>query len=71
VRRAANGTVSALSLLCTHTGCEVRWQPETERWHCPCHQGLFDAAGEVLAGPPPRALRQVAVRVDGDRVVLD
>jgi len=68
LRRAADGSVSALSLLCTHTACEVRWQGDDQRYHCPCHEGLFDEAGEVLAGPPPLPLRPVPVRIEGDQV---
>ena len=70
VRRAAGGAVDALSLLCTHSACEVRWQAAEERYLCPCHHGLFAPDGRVLAGPPPAPLRAVAVRVEGDQVVV-
>lgn len=70
LRRAEDGTLTALSLLCTHTGCTVDWQPDVERYHCPCHEGLYDASGEVLAGPPPRPLREVPVRLEGDEIVV-
>lgn len=70
VRRREDGSVDALSLLCTHTACEVKWQPATERYSCSCHEGLFDADGEVLLGPPPRPLRSVPARIDGEEVVL-
>ena len=60
------------SLLCTHQGCEVRWRPELERYRCPCHQGMFDAAGQPLSGPPARPLRVIQVGVEaGEIVVLD
>lgn len=70
LRRAGDGTVTALSLLCTHTACRVDWQPERQIYRCTCHEGLFDADGEVLAGPPERPLRRLPVRVEGDEVVV-
>ena len=39
------------------------------RWHCPCHEGNFDAAtGEVLSGPPPRPLGKIEVELRGDEI---
>lgn len=46
----------AYSDVCTHLSCSVLYQGDG-KLHCPCHEGLFDAAtGNVLAGPPPRPL---------------
>lgn len=65
-------SVAARSLLCTHQGCEVRWRAELDRYRCPCHQGMFDAAGQPFSGPPTRPLGVVQVRVEaGEIVVLD
>jgi Rieske Fe-S protein len=62
--------VVARSLLCTHFGCEVRWVEEDERYHCPCHEGRFDAAGRPVDGPPTRPLRAVPARIAGETVVV-
>jgi len=70
VRRADDGSVAARSLLCTHTGCEVVWMPARQLYHCPCHEGLFDADGRVVAGFPPRPLRDVPARIEGEEVVV-
>ena len=56
--------VKALSATCTHLGCQVRWDKEGKRFRCPCHGGAYDAQGRVIAGPPPRALDTIDVRVD-------
>lgn len=56
--------VSAFSATCTHLGCQVRWQADEKKFRCPCHGGVYDADGRVLAGPPPRALDRVEARVD-------
>jgi Rieske Fe-S protein len=46
----------AYSDVCTHLSCAVLYQGDG-KLHCPCHEGLFDAAtGYVLAGPPTRPL---------------
>lgn len=69
VLRTAEG-VTARSLLCAHMGCEVRWSQATRTYNCPCHGGVYDAGGEVVAGPPSHALRSAPVRIQGDAVVL-
>lgn len=46
----------AYSDVCTHLSCAVLYAGDGTL-HCPCHEGLFDAAtGNVLAGPPIRPL---------------
>ncbi|MGE4425255.1 MAG: FAD-dependent oxidoreductase [Solirubrobacteraceae bacterium] len=46
------GTVHAHSPLCTHMGCDVRFNDAEQSWDCPCHGSRFDARdGSVLEGP--------------------
>jgi len=59
--------VKALSATCTHLGCQVRWDADAKRFLCPCHGGEYDAQGRVVAGPPPRPLDPIEVRVDAAR----
>jgi Rieske Fe-S protein len=64
IRRAgSSGEFLALSAVCTHLGCNVRWRPEAQRFGCPCHAGFYDANGDVISGPPPRPLRKLETRV--------
>lgn len=42
----------ALSSTCPHLGCHVHWEPQHQRYFCPCHNGAFDAAGKGISGPP-------------------
>ncbi len=63
-------SIRCFSLVCTHLGCIVQWQEGAKEFYCPCHDGRFDQFGEVLAGPPPLPLEQIAVRVDGEMVVV-
>ena len=58
--------IRALSLVCTHLGCTVTVTP-TELI-CPCHGSRFDRTGQVVAGPAPRPLPQLAIRERGDQL---
>ena len=62
--RLSDTEVVAFSQKCTHLGCVVYYQPDEDRWHCPCHEGNFDATtGAVLSGPPTRPLGKIEVEV--------
>lgn len=60
--------IRALSLRCTHFSCRVRWEEAEGQYHCPCHQGRFDADGRPIAGPPETPLHAVPFRVEGEVV---
>jgi len=62
--------VTALSSTCTHLGCRVSWDSEAKQLKCPCHGGVYDRTGAVLAGPPPAPLATMTTRVDGDQVFI-
>jgi Rieske Fe-S protein len=62
-RGGSSGEFLALSGVCTHLGCNVRWSTDASRFACPCHSGLYDADGAVISGPPPKPLRQLETRV--------
>jgi Rieske Fe-S protein len=69
VRLTATDVV-AFSQKCTHLGCVVYYEPGEERWHCPCHEGNFDAStGAVISGPPTRPLGRIDVEVRDDGVI--
>jgi Rieske Fe-S protein len=50
------GRFTVLDARCTHLGCLVSWNADEERFLCPCHGGVFDGEGKVVAGPAPRPL---------------
>jgi menaquinol-cytochrome c reductase iron-sulfur subunit len=70
LRREEDGSLTAFSVYCTHTGCPVNWTPGARMFMCPCHGGTFHMDGRVAAGPPPRALDRHQVRVRNGRVEL-
>jgi Rieske Fe-S protein len=55
----AEGTLHAVSAICTHMGCQVQWNNAEETWDCPCHGSRFKPNGEVLAGPAESPLAKV------------
>jgi rieske iron-sulfur protein len=63
---------AAYSAICTHLACTVRFSGEGvaaapfSHIHCPCHAGVFDPrrGASVVAGPPPRPLPQLPVRLN-------
>jgi menaquinol-cytochrome c reductase iron-sulfur subunit len=54
----------AMSNVCTHLGCRTRWIADQQIFFCPCHNGVFDKEGEVVSGPPPRALDRYETKVE-------
>lgn len=70
-RRAPDGSVVALSSVCTHMGCNVAWSSGERAFVCPCHGGRYNDEGKVTSGPPPRPLRRHAVRVEDDQVWIE
>lgn len=60
----------AMSNICTHLGCRVRWIGDEKNFFCPCHNAVFDKDGEVVTGPPPRALDRFEVKVEDDQLYV-
>ena len=54
----------ALSATCTHLGCGVSWDDAKGQFLCPCHKGVFDRSGNVVSGPPPRAMDRFEARLN-------
>jgi Rieske Fe-S protein len=62
--------VKALSSTCTHLGCRVSWDAEAKQLKCPCHGGVYDRTGAVVAGPPPAPLASLMTRIDAGQVLI-
>ncbi|NIA12212.1 MAG: Rieske 2Fe-2S domain-containing protein [Nitrospiraceae bacterium] len=60
----------AMSDVCTHLGCHVRWLPDKNEFWCPCHNGIFDKHGKNISGPPPRPLDRYKVKVDNGQLFV-
>src|SRR5215204_1676652 len=67
--RTADGAYHAYGQKCTHLSCPVYYSRDHQRLECPCHEGAFNAAtGNVLYGPPPRALDAIELESREGRV---
>lgn len=60
----------AISPICTHLGCGVSWDASQKKFFCPCHGGVYDGDGRVLAGPPPRPLNRLEVKVENGKLFV-
>ncbi|UWX57958.1 FAD-dependent oxidoreductase [Chlorobaculum sp. MV4-Y] len=61
----------ALDGRCTHMGCPVAPEAGTGGFHCPCHDGRFNAEGVPVSGPPKAPLARLDVREAGEMLVIE
>jgi menaquinol-cytochrome c reductase iron-sulfur subunit len=65
-----NGQTKALSNVCAHMECPVRWETTLRQFLCPCHGGLYDITGLNVGGPPPKPLPEYVHRLDGTKLYI-
>jgi Rieske Fe-S protein len=68
--RTPEGELQAFSAVCTHLQCTVQYKADTSQVWCACHNGLYDLAGNVVSGPPPRSLERLTVNQRGEDIVV-
>jgi Rieske Fe-S protein len=68
--RTATGELKALTATCTHLACTVQYRTDRNDIWCACHNGVYDANGTNISGPPPRPLTKLEVAVRGEKVVV-
>jgi Rieske Fe-S protein len=58
--------IYAMSLLCTHAGCDISQSGSVSPrgLFCSCHGSSFDVHGNVLGGPAPASLPHFLVTAD-------
>ncbi len=64
--RGADGSLHAVSPVCTHLGCILAFNNAEHSWDCPCHGSRFDVEGQVLHGPAFLPLEKIAVEDTGE-----
>lgn len=67
VYRGQDGVVHTVSPVCTHLACIVHWNTAEKTWDCPCHGGRYTPDGQVIEGPPIKALAPVHVQARTER----
>lgn len=65
-----NGEFRAMEATCTHLGCIVQYRDDKKQIWCACHNGLYDLSGRNIAGPPPRPLQLMQVRIVEDELII-
>lgn len=60
--------IVAFNAECPHLGCKIGYQPEDNKFVCPCHDATFALDGSVLSGPPPRPMDRLQARVKDGQV---
>lgn len=64
VYRDDDGDLHAVSAVCSHMGCLVKWNDGEHSWDCPCHGSRFDLDGTVLDTPAVDGLDEVTLSDD-------
>jgi Rieske Fe-S protein len=68
ITQPTEGDFKAFTAVCTHQKCVVAEVQETI--NCNCHQSKFSIEdGSVQDGPAPSPLEEIAIEVDGDKIV--
>ena len=62
--RSSATVVQAVSDICTHAGCGVRYDHVNKILSCPCHGSEYTLAGMVLRGPAFRPLTPYPTQLD-------
>lgn len=68
--RQEGDRLTAFEPHCTHLGCPYSWDDARGAFFCPCHDGVFDINGNVVAGPPPRPLDRYEVKIEDGKVLI-
>jgi cytochrome b6-f complex iron-sulfur subunit len=65
------GGLYALSSVCTHAGCNIRFANQNSGFRCPCHGSEFEFGGDVQRGPANNPLRHFEICVADGRVFIN
>jgi cytochrome b6-f complex iron-sulfur subunit len=68
--RTSTAMVQAVSDICTHAGCGVRYDRVGKVFNCPCHGSRYSLTGAVLRGPASSPLKQYTTQLDQGTNVL-
>jgi len=60
-----NDEYIALSKICTHNQCTVKFDGNDEIIYCDCHGSEFNTDGEVTSGPADEPLQEYNTELDG------
>ena len=58
-----NDNIDIYDAHCTHMGCILNFNNQTDQFNCPCHKSRFDIDGTKLRGPAKRDLDKIAFKI--------
>jgi cytochrome b6-f complex iron-sulfur subunit len=64
------GKINAVSAICPHMGCFLRWDEKIGQIKCPCHFAVFNVNGSVISGPSPEPLKTYRVEISDNRIFI-
>jgi Rieske Fe-S protein len=70
LHRPEGGDVSCLSAECPHLGCKIAFSEPDHAYTCPCHESLFGLDGAVTAGPSPRPMDPIEVKIEDGKILV-
>lgn len=65
------GRIYAFSLGCPHQNTSLRWEAADRQFTCPKHKSHYKADGTFIEGRATRDMDRLAVRKDGQALVVD
>ncbi len=71
ILRHDDNSLHAFSTSCPHLGCGIDWGQNENKFLCPCHGGVFDVNGRVVAGPSPRGLYAFETKIENNNVLVN
>lgn len=64
-----NNGYAAISMECSHQGCELN--PNETTLVCPCHGSEFSTDGKVLSPPADKDLKQFKTTTDNESIYIE
>jgi Rieske Fe-S protein len=63
--------IYAFALACPHENTALRWRPQDQRFQCPRHESKYQPDGTFLSGRATRNMDRFALRLDGQKIVVN
>jgi menaquinol-cytochrome c reductase iron-sulfur subunit len=70
VTKNVQGGVEVLTAVCPHLGCTIQWSSAKDEFLCPCHGSVFAPDGARIAGPAPRGMDSLPVKVQAGKLMV-
>jgi cytochrome b6-f complex iron-sulfur subunit len=68
VARVSPTEIVAMSAVCTHEGCTVKYKPKENDVKCWCHGSTYDLKGRVVKGPAKQDLVSYPVEIKDNKI---